>query len=233
MKVTKHGNNVYKLTRFRLMNCYLVEDGDSLILVDANLPNLADAILAAAANIGKPITKIVLTHGHQDHVGSLEALVEKLPDVEVYASKRTVAYWNGDFSLPAGDTGSVRTGNFPQMSVKPTRKVADGEMVGSLLVIDSPGHTREHISWFDTRDKTLFAGDSWQTAGGLAVMGDVRWLFPFPGMITWSKAASLKSAERALALSPQRLCCGHGQVLENALPQMQAAYARAKGKSGS
>ena len=230
MKITKHGKFAHKLTRFGLINCYLVEDGDSLILVDTNLPNSAEAIMNAAADIGKPITKMVITHGHSDHIGSAEALAAQLPAIEFYVSARTAAYMRGDFALPAGDTAPVRKGNFPLVSVTPTQEVADGDQVGPLRVLSALGHTRDQIALFDTRDNTLFAGDSWQSTGSVAVMGDTRWLFPFPSLISWSKRACVESAERALALEPNRLCAGHGPVIENALPIMRTAYARAKKK---
>ena len=232
MKVSKHGENSYKLTRFGLMNCFLVDEGDSLTLVDANLPNSADSILNAAADVGKPITKIVITHAHMDHIGSVDSLAEKLPNVELYTSDRSAAYMQGDFSLPASDTGSVKTGNFPAVNLRPTHTIADGDQIGSLIAINSPGHTRDHISWFDQRDGTLYCGDSWQSAGGVAVMGDTRWLFPMPAMVTWDKQVSLKSAKHTLTFNPARLCPGHGKVVENAFSIMQAAYQRAAKRLG-
>ncbi|MFT7586937.1 MAG: hypothetical protein ACI9EW_003377, partial [Cellvibrionaceae bacterium] len=64
---------------------------------------------------------------------------------------------------------------------------------------------------------------------GVAVMGDTRWRFPFPSLITWDKHTSIQSAERTLTFNPGRLCCGHGRVIENASSIMQTAYQRAIG----
>ncbi|MFK7804052.1 MAG: MBL fold metallo-hydrolase [Anaerolineae bacterium] len=230
MRVIKSGQSTYQLTRLGLMNCYLVDEGESLTLIDANLPNSADAILKAAADIGKPIRKIVITHAHMDHVGSVDQLAEKLTGVEFYASARSAAYMQGDFSLPASDSGSVKMGNFPLVKTPVTQQIKDGDTVGSLIAIDSPGHTRDHISWLDQRDGTLYSGDSWQSAGGVAVMGDTRWLFPMPSLITWDKQVSVQSAKRTLSFNPKRLCPGHGKVIDNAFTKMQAAYKRAEGK---
>lgn len=232
MKVTKHGSFTYKLTRLGLMNCFLVENDQELYLIDANLPNSADGIIKAAADIGKPITKILLTHAHMDHVGSVDDLVTKLPNVQLVTTQGMAAFMRGDFTLSADDQGSVNTSNFPKVDSAPAKLIKLKEKVGPLLVIGSPGHTRNHISWFDERDKTLYCGDSWQSAGGVAVMGDVRWRFPLPAYATWDRHVSLKSAGETLQLSPQRLCCGHGKVIENALPIMQAAYKRAQKKFG-
>src|ERR687886_746883 len=46
-----------------------------------------------------------------------------------------------------------------------------GDRVGSLAVIVAPGHTPGHVAFLDTRDRTLIAGDAFQTRGGVAVAG--------------------------------------------------------------
>ena len=232
MKVTKHGSYTYKLTRLGLMNCFLVEEGSGLVLIDANLPGSADSILSAASDIGKPIEKILITHAHSDHVGSVDGLIKALPAIELITSERSAAYMRGDFTLPAGDEGAVKESNFPKLNAIPTKIMQPGEKIGPFMMVSSPGHTRDHVSWFDEREQTLYCGDSWQSAGGVAVMGDTRWLFPLPALVTWNKQVSLQSAANTLDLNPQRLCCGHGKVIENAHPIMQAAYQRAKRKIG-
>ncbi len=232
MRIRKHGSYSYQLTRLGLMNCYLVEDENSLILVDANLPGSADSILSAARDIGKPIEKILITHAHSDHVGSVDELVKALPNVELIVSERSAAYMRGDFSLPAEDNGSVKESNFPKLSSVPTQIGKPGDKIGPMMMVSSAGHTRDHVSWFDERDQTLYCGDSWQSAGGVAVMGDTRWRFPLPALVTWDKNVSLQSAANTLDLNPQRLCSGHGKVVENAYPIMQAAFERAKRKLG-
>lgn len=70
-------NTVYQLTflpRFFPVNCYLIEEDEELTLIDAALPYSAKGILKAAEDLGKPITRILLTHAHEDHVGALDAL---------------------------------------------------------------------------------------------------------------------------------------------------------------
>jgi glyoxylase-like metal-dependent hydrolase (beta-lactamase superfamily II) len=97
-----------------------------------------------------------------------------------------------------------------------------------LEVIASPGHTPDHVSFLDVRDRTLIAGDAFQTRGGMAVSGVVRPLFPFPALATWHKPTALTSAQALRALNPTRLAVGHGRVLEEPLAMMDQAIAVAR-----
>jgi glyoxylase-like metal-dependent hydrolase (beta-lactamase superfamily II) len=97
-------------------------------------------------------------------------------------------------------------------------------------VVASPGHTPGHVAYLDTRDGTLIAGDAFKTAGGLAVSGIVRPLFPFPAMGTWDKSTSLRSARSLRTAQPSRLAVGHGAVLEAPGAAMDRAIATAERK---
>lgn len=80
------------------------------------------------------------------------------------------------------------------MKIAPDVLLQDGDRVGSLLAVASPGHTPGSVSFIDTWSNALIAGDAFQTLGGLAVSGRVKPLFPLPDMGTWSKEVALESA---------------------------------------
>src|SRR5579875_395250 len=77
MKSTSLTQNLTQMTKFGMMNAYLVREEDGLTLVDTTM-GAADALIAAAQQLGAPIRRIALTHGHGDHAGSVDALREKL-----------------------------------------------------------------------------------------------------------------------------------------------------------
>lgn len=210
MQVTTHGELLVKLTRFPLlgpMSCYFVREDDGLTLIDSTISSSAGSIIAAADRIGMPIVRLAITHAHDDHVGALERLRDQYPAAEVLIGARE-------------DVSGLKA--------PPTRLLSEGERVGSLEVVDSPGHTPGHIAFIDTRDRSLVAGDAFVTRGGVEVAGTLRLLMPFPHIFTADRSAALDSARRLRALSPTRLAVGHGRVVESPSEAMERAIARAE-----
>jgi glyoxylase-like metal-dependent hydrolase (beta-lactamase superfamily II) len=209
-------------------NCYLVREDDGFTLVDTCLPGSANGILDAAGKYGLSIVRIVLTHAHVDHVGSLDGLREALPHVEVAITARDARFMAGDHSLDQDEPQTPLKGGYPTCTTRPTRTLSAGERIGSLEVIPSPGHTPGHAAFLDVRDRTLIAGDAFQTQGGIAVAGTLRLLFPFPAQATWHKPTALESARALRALKPARLAVGHGRVLNEPLAAMDRAIEAAQ-----
>lgn len=229
MRSSAHGEYLVKLTRLRVINCYLVREEDGLTLVDTGLSGSAEGILGAAGELRQAIVRIALTHAHVDHVGSLDALHAELPDAEIAVPDREARFMAGDKGLDPEERqrGKLR-GGFPEVKTRPTRLLTPGDRVGSLEVVASPGHTPGHASFLDTRDRTLIAGDAFQTQGGVAVSGDLRPLFPLPAFATWSKQTAARSGEALLDLEPGRLAVGHGDVVESPRSEIERALARVR-----
>src|SRR5215469_2155958 len=223
MKVTPATSNLYQLTRLVAFNCYLVREDDGFTLIDTNMSGQAQAIMQEASKLGLPIVRILLTHAHVDHVGSLDALHDALPDAQVAISERDARFLSGDKSLDPSEPQVPLRGGYPICKTKPTLLLKEGDRVGSLEVIATPGHTPGHIAFLDTRDRTLIVGDAFQTQGGVAVSGTFEWLFPLPAFSTWHKGLALESTRKLLALQPSLLAVGHGPMLSNPTPEMEHA----------
>jgi glyoxylase-like metal-dependent hydrolase (beta-lactamase superfamily II) len=235
VKTTTHGAFLTQLTRYPLVfpvNVYLVREDDGLTLIDAGIPGCENAILSAARSHGLPIVRLVLTHAHADHVGALDALAAALPGAEVIMTERSARLLTGDRSPEPGDVDAELRGGWKVCTTRPTRTVRPGDTVGSLEVVASPGHSPDHVSYFDHRDRSLIAGDAFQTRGGVAVSGTIKPLFPFPGMATWHKPTALHSARALRRLIPARLAVGHGRVIDAPAEVMDRAIDDAEQRLG-
>ncbi len=223
MKVTASSNHLFQLTHLGAINCYLVREDDDFTLIDTAWPSSqAVSIMQEANKLGLPIARILLTHAHIDHVGSLDALHAALPNAQVAISERDARLLSGDLSLDPSEPQDKRPGGYI-CKTKPTRLLHEGDRIGSLEVIATPGHTPGHIAFLDTRDRALIAGDAFQTLGGVAVSGTIKLLFPLPALSNWHKGLALESARKLLALQPSVLAVGHGRMLNHPQAAMERA----------
>lgn len=222
-------SNFTRISRLGLVNSYLVRENDGFTVVDTMIPGSAKRIVREAERAAVPIARILLTHAHGDHIGSLDDLARMVPDAEVIISERDARLLAKDKSLDPGEPPDKLRGSYPGAKTRPGRTVNAGDRVGSLEVVAAPGHTPGQISLLDTRDRTLFCADAFATLGGVETTVRVNWRFPLPGVATWHRPTALESARRLRALEPARLAPGHGRVVDSPLEAMDAAIARAGG----
>jgi glyoxylase-like metal-dependent hydrolase (beta-lactamase superfamily II) len=218
---------LHRIVLLGFVNCYLVEEDDGLTLVDTMLPRSQKRILRASEDVGRPIVRILLTHAHGDHIGSLDALAQRLPEAEVVMPARDARIMAGDMSLEPGEPDDKLRGTYPGAKTRPGRLLEAGDRVGSLETVPAPGHTPGQAAFLDTRDRTLLCADAYSTLGGVATTAKPNPRFPLPGMATWHRPTALETARKLRALEPARLAPGHGKVVEDPLAAMDAAIAKA------
>jgi hydroxyacylglutathione hydrolase len=172
----------------------------------------ADELLAALRKTGWSLTDIFITHHHYDHTAGIEAVKRK--------AGCTV-------TGPAAEAGLIRG---LDVEVKEGDTVEIGGAKG--IVIETPGHTRGHVSYFFPDDGAAFVGDTMFSVGcGKLLEGDA------PTMWT--------SLSKLAALPPEtKIYCGHEYTdancrfaltiePENEELQARAAEVAANAKSGA
>ncbi len=116
-----------------------------------------DDILAAIAAHGLTVERILLTHGHIDHVGGTAALAARL-GIPVEGPQRDDAFWMDQLPEQCSMFGFPAT---PALS--PDRWLEDGDTVAvgglALDVIHTPGHTPGHVCFIHRPSQLAVVGD--------------------------------------------------------------------------
>jgi glyoxylase-like metal-dependent hydrolase (beta-lactamase superfamily II) len=144
---------------FKGTNTYLV-GMRSLAVIDPG-PDLAahrDAILAAAA--GRPITHIIATHAHRDHVDGIAALKEAT-GAPIYAHRRSAIPESG-----GGDPSAEYVGRFAaDVHVQHGDRIEGEDW--TLEAVHTPGHAPDHLCLALGNGGVVFSGDhvmAWNTS---------------------------------------------------------------------
>ncbi|UTV28755.1 MBL fold metallo-hydrolase [Photobacterium atrarenae] len=116
-----------------------------------------EQLKAKVQTLGLKITKLILTHGHLDHVGGTAPLAAELA-VPVIGPHRDDAFWLQGLPEQSQMFGFPRTEAF-----EPDQWLAEGDVITvgnqSLLVYHTPGHTPGHVVLFSETAKLAFVGD--------------------------------------------------------------------------
>ncbi len=99
-----------------------------------------------AKKIGKPITRILLTHVHEDHIGALDNLKEELKDVTVLCFKKRSRLMSGDCSLDEDEPDTPIRGGIPKkLKTRADILLEDGDRIGSLIAVANRGTPRLNV----------------------------------------------------------------------------------------
>jgi glyoxylase-like metal-dependent hydrolase (beta-lactamase superfamily II) len=173
-------------------NAWVVPVAGGVAVVDPGAPQAADqapllALLDALAQEGRPVREVWLTHVHADHVGAAAAVADR-------------------FGVPVRGHALSR-GRVPGAEVVPLR---EGELAGGrFLVLETPGHAREHLAFLDEVSGALLCGDLVSTLSTIVIdppEGDM--------------AEYERQLARVRALAPRTLYPAHGPPAPDATARL-------------
>lgn len=148
--------SIHPVTPYQ-QNCSLIwcERSRRAALIDPG--GDVDLLLAAVEKAGVTLEKLLLTHGHLDHVGGAHELARRL-GLPILGPHPDDAFLFD--SLPAQ---AQMFGFPPATTFTPDQWLNDGDTVTlgelALRVIHTPGHTPGHIVLFEPKSRHAFVGD--------------------------------------------------------------------------
>jgi glyoxylase-like metal-dependent hydrolase (beta-lactamase superfamily II) len=204
---------------------YLVQGHKKTLLVDAGISLLGPRYLASLVEhmgANPHVDYLFLTHSHYDHVGAVQYLKEHIPGMKVGAhplvaelmskppalqlmNRLTANHVSQFHSASADEDLTVRP-----FAVDVPLKEGDEFDLGGLTcqVYETPGHTRDSLSFYFPQIGALFPGEACGLPEGESKKSVlVSFLSSYD--------AYLRSLKRIRALSPLIICLAHAWVLDD------------------
>jgi glyoxylase-like metal-dependent hydrolase (beta-lactamase superfamily II) len=144
-----------------LVNSYLIEAADGVVLVDANLlQSDVHALAARLAALHKPLLGVFVTHAHPDHFNGLPVLA---PDnVPVYAAADVADTIARIAEAKRAQWQPVYGAEWPDRHRVPDRRLSDGDVVelgGLRFTLHAVGAAESHADSYITLGAVAFIGD--------------------------------------------------------------------------
>lgn len=209
-------------------------------ILDAGEPVMFDPGVSAfgpmylrelAARFGARVREgllMLLTHSHFDHCGAAPYLLRAIPSARIGCSPHAagvlqkekaialIRSFNAEYEQLMRDELQGQDTTFSALPV--SLRLSEGDTVtlagGTLAVFETPGHTRDCLSYLWKEQGVLFAGE----AAGVYADGDIHSVF------LSDYANYTASIRKIMAIKADALCVAHAGVLEGAAHV--AAYLR-------
>lgn len=124
---------------------WLIHDGQAAIAID---PGDAQPVINTLQQLSLTLTDCLVTHHHSDHIGGIETLQKTYPGIRVWASHHA-AYRFKHTLVNEPDHVFIQLSNTSL----------------NFKVLAVPGHTLEHIAFYEPTQQWLFCGDTLFGAG--------------------------------------------------------------------
>ncbi|MGT2887566.1 MBL fold metallo-hydrolase [Streptococcus didelphis] len=141
-------------------NTYILENKKSLLVIDPGSDG--KRIIAKIKELAKPVSAILLTHAHYDHIMSLDLVRKKFKFPPVYISGKEASWL---FSPKDNLSGLIRHADIPDLIAKPAEKLLEFDKnytIGDFqfVAVETPGHSIGGVSFIFNQEELIFSGDA-------------------------------------------------------------------------
>jgi hydroxyacylglutathione hydrolase len=209
--VKQLADGVWQLRGFppNAINVYLIED----VLVDAATRRAGRRILRQLE--GRDVSAHALTHAHADHQGASREVCDKLG----------IPFWVSERDADAAERPELIRERQPDAAInrliwkawagpgrQVDRRLREGDVVAGFEVLDTPGHSAGHVSYWRDSDRVLIAGD---VLNNMDVVTGIPGLHEPKRYFTPDPARNRESAKRLGTLEPSLVLLGHGAPIRD------------------
>ena len=191
------------------INTYLVED----VLVDAGARFDTKRILSQLE--GRAVGAHALTHAHPDHQGASRAVCERFGVPFWVPARDAEAAERPELIRERQPDAMINTVFFRVMAGpghRVDRILAEGDEVAGFVVLDTPGHSAGHVSFWRESDRVLILGDVLNNMDVITGVPGLREPKPY---LTPDPVENRRSARRLGELEPSLVLFGHGAPLRD------------------
>lgn len=150
-------------------NCYIISYGKNCYVMDPGQEKMTEVVDYIEKN-ELNLLGVLLTHGHWDHILGIPSMLE-YKKVPVYVSEGGYEFlFNPELSLFAWREGDFELNkeDVQIITLKENDKIGEnGKISGNtddvevyFEIIETPGHSRGDICYYDKKNKVLFSGDT-------------------------------------------------------------------------
>ena len=225
MQVKKISEHIWSLKTWMIIpiHVWVVADREGITLVDAGMPMMTKGIMKFIEQLNAgPLQRILLTHGHSDHVGAVKGILKKY-EVPVYAHQIEIPYMEGEVVYPKR---KKLENNLPKTLTRSLLEEDSKELkkIGGLTPYFTPGHSPGHVVYYHEQDQVLLAGDLFTSKKGKLKQ-------PMPTFTADMKQA-VESANIISLLKPKQLEVCHGNTVLQPSDQLEEYIKIMKRKLG-
>ena len=204
----------FSLTPLDFLNAYLLEGGDGeAVLVDAGARIHARALHRAL--VGRPLTALALTHAHPDHQGSAHALctAREIPLWCGVEDQEAMETGRQELLMPRPEAAFARLNRWMAGPPHPVaRTLSEGDKIAGFQVLETPGHTLGHRSFYRESDRLMILGDVFLNRSPVNMRAGLT--EPIAAA-TADPVLNRESIRKVAALAPEIICFGHGAPLRD------------------
>ncbi len=214
--------------------CYLLESDGEAALIDTGTAHTAPFILALLEQRSiarEQVRYIIPSHVHLDHAGGSGQLMRQFPNADLVIHPFGARHMIDPTKLQAGATAVYGEEAFkdsfgtllpiPESRVIEMEEGMELDLNGrKLLLFETPGHARHHLTVWDEQSCGLFSGDVFGNGYPELTSDKGRYLFPVTSPVQLDPPMWHQSIDKLIEYNSERVFLTHYGLLES--PQSHA-----------